>query len=128
MSRRKGKAKGPIASASIPASKSPLSKPLSDDNSSRRLRCLIEGEDAVFTVTVTGESDINDLKELVHEKGINISEQHVLAKELVLLKVATAYSPMFLLWLNFLCFFRSISISVVIMETPLAGSGSKMMT
>ena len=117
-----------MASASIPASKSPLSKPLSDDNSSRLLWCLIEVEGEVFTVTVTGESDISDLKEPVHEKGINISERHVLAKELVLLKVATAYSPVLLLWLNFLCFFRSISISVVIMKTPLAGSGSKMMT
>ena len=43
-----------------------------------------------YSVTVTGESDISDLKELVHEKGI---ERHILAKDLVLLKVAAPYSP-----------------------------------
>ena len=91
--------------------------------------CLIEGDSegpgAVFTVTVTDKSDISDLKELVHEKGI---ERHILAKDLVLLKAAALYSPVLSVWLNFLCFFRSISISVVIIGTPLAVSGSKMMT
>jgi Crinkler effector protein N-terminal domain len=41
---------------------------LPSDNT-RRLCCLIEGQDTVFPVTVAGDKDIIDLKELVHEKA-----------------------------------------------------------
>lgn len=57
------------------------------DNTPRRLRCLIEGEAAVFPVLVAGNNDISDLKERVHEKGKNGVLATIDAKELTLLKV-----------------------------------------
>jgi hypothetical protein len=52
-----------------------------------RLRCLIEGESAVFTVTVSANNEIGDLKDSIHEKGKNGVLRDVDAKDLVLLKV-----------------------------------------
>jgi len=56
-------------------------------DNTRRLRCLIKGDAAVFTVTVPVDKDISDLKELVHKKGENGVLGSVDAKDLVLLKV-----------------------------------------
>jgi len=54
----------------------------------RRLRCLIEGESHTFPVTISGSERITDLKERIHEKGINSNFCDILAKDLVLLKAS----------------------------------------
>jgi Crinkler effector protein N-terminal domain len=59
---------------------------------SRRLRCLVEGDSSPFTVTVALNAEIGDLKEIVHEKGINTAQSLILAKDLVLLKVHNPYA------------------------------------
>jgi hypothetical protein len=64
------------------------SKDLLDDDASLRLRCLIEGEAAIFPVTVAENKDISDLKILVHEKIKNGTLRTILAKDLVFLKVS----------------------------------------
>jgi Crinkler effector protein N-terminal domain len=69
-------------------SKAKLGKHQLSSHASRRLRCLIEGEPPVFLVSLPSDSDIGDLKELVHEKGINAAERTILAKDLELLKVS----------------------------------------
>jgi hypothetical protein len=57
------------------------------DDAPRALTCLIEGETSLFRVKPTGSMDILELKDLIHEKGINDTEHAVLAKDLVLWKV-----------------------------------------
>ena len=57
------------------------------DNIPRTLLCLIEGEDKLFKVRPKGDDDIVDLKDLIKEKGINVAEHAVLAKDLTLWKV-----------------------------------------
>ena len=56
------------------------------DIASRGLWCLIEGDSTPFRVTAPVTANINHLKELVHEKGIN-KRTRILAKDLVLWKV-----------------------------------------
>lgn len=85
---------------------------LPNDNTSHRLRCLIEGAAAVFTVTVAANEDISDLKEHVHEKGINTAKHAIFASELVLLKVSDVLESRIDVVTHFLCFVRSIYISV----------------
>ena len=51
------------------------------------LTCLIEGESSVFRVRPKGNIDMIDLKDLIHQKGINVTERAVLAKDLTLWKV-----------------------------------------
>jgi Crinkler effector protein N-terminal domain len=58
------------------------------DDTARTLWCLVEGDSTVFEVTASANASINRLKELVREKGINVSERAILAKDLVLLKVS----------------------------------------
>jgi Crinkler effector protein N-terminal domain len=55
-------------------------------NETRTLWCLIDGDFIPFTVSGQSTANINDLKELVHVKGINDNER-ILAKDLVLWKV-----------------------------------------
>ena len=65
---------------------------LSDmSNDQRLLWCLIhrESESIPFEVTAPINASVNQLKELVREKGVNITEHAVLAKNLVLYKVIT---------------------------------------
>ena len=81
---------------------------LPSDNTSRRLRCLIEGAAAVFTVTIAANEDISDLKEHIHEKGINTAKHPILASELVLLKVSDTLESSINAVTHFLCFVRSI--------------------
>ena len=59
---------------------------------SRRLRCLVEGDSAPFTLTVPLNVEVGDLKEIVHEKGQNGALSGVDAKDLVLLKVRNSYA------------------------------------
>jgi len=60
-------------------------------NDQRLLWCLIhrESESIPFEVTAPINASVNQLKELVREKGVNITEHAVLAKNLVLYKVIT---------------------------------------
>ena len=53
------------------------------------LRCLVEGDSTTFQVTAPLNADImiNDLKKLIHERGINVTECTIRAKDLVVLKV-----------------------------------------
>jgi hypothetical protein len=58
---------------------------------SRRLRCLVEGEPSIFRVAAPTDSDIDDLKKLVYEGGINSAEHALHAKDLVLLNVSAIF-------------------------------------
>ena len=51
------------------------------------LKCLNEGESLPFTVKPKVDIDITELKDLIHQKGINVTERAVLAKDLTLWKV-----------------------------------------
>jgi Crinkler effector protein N-terminal domain len=55
----------------------------------RVLLCLIEGDSTVFQVKAPINNNVLDLKDLIREKGINVQERYVLAKDLLLLKVST---------------------------------------
>jgi hypothetical protein len=57
------------------------------DDAPRALLCLIEGESAPFRVEPKGSMDIRGLKELIEERGINVTEHTILAKDLILWKV-----------------------------------------
>jgi hypothetical protein len=85
---------------------------LPSDNTPRRLRCLIEGEAAVFKVLVLGNEEVSDLKERVHEKGKNGVLATIDAKELTLLKVSDILESSINIVIHFLCFFRSVYVSV----------------
>jgi Crinkler effector protein N-terminal domain len=63
------------------------------NNTVRVLRCLVAGDTTTFKVTATVDNDVDDLKELVHEKGIDASKD-ILAKNLVLWKVRTSKMPL----------------------------------
>ena len=49
--------------------------------------CLIEGESSPFIVGPKENISIMELKDLIHQKGINVTERAVLAKDLTLWKV-----------------------------------------
>jgi hypothetical protein len=53
-----------------------------------RLRCLIEREATVFTVEVSVNDEIGDLKKLIHKEKDKGSLRDVNAADLVLLKVS----------------------------------------
>jgi hypothetical protein len=55
-------------------------------NDHRSFYCLVEGDSTAFKVMVPIRSDVSDLKKLVLEEGVGVS-QGVLAKDLVLWKV-----------------------------------------
>jgi hypothetical protein len=77
-----------------PKSKREVSPPVPAQTTSKavpsdiphRLRCLIEGDTSTFSVDISFGSEIEDLKKLIHKKGIE-DERSVLAKDLTLLKV-----------------------------------------
>jgi len=52
-----------------------------------RLRCLIKGENVIFWVTVPGDKDISELKEIIHGKANHGVLKGINEKDLVLLKV-----------------------------------------
>jgi Crinkler effector protein N-terminal domain len=59
------------------------------DEVRRELRCLVQGDSATFKVTVPLDKNIDDLKDLIYDKGIS-EKRDVLAKDLVLWKVRTS--------------------------------------
>jgi hypothetical protein len=63
--------------------------PLSSDDISLELSCLIEGDRSVLFVNVPGKSKVAALKKLVHEEGKNGILSNVDAKDLVLLKTSS---------------------------------------
>lgn len=67
--------------------------PVSGGQISRRLRCLVEGDSVPFTLTVSDDREIEDLKELIHENQDGALSD-VDAKDLVLLKVCNSYARM----------------------------------
>jgi Crinkler effector protein N-terminal domain len=58
------------------------------DDTIHTLWCLVEGDSTPFKITAPPNIDIVDLKKLIREEGINVSEHAILAKDLVLLKVS----------------------------------------
>jgi len=56
----------------------------------RVLRCLIHGEFTAFKVTLPLDNDVSDLKDIIHNKGVNVRKD-VLAKDLLLWKVSISY-------------------------------------
>lgn len=56
----------------------------------RILWCIIQGDDTTFKVVVPVDADIDDLRELVKEKGIS-ENQRILAKDLILWKASTSW-------------------------------------
>jgi len=86
---RKGKGREDSVPVTVQtSSKSVLGgHPPASDDSSFRLRCLVEGEATVFTVTVSVNDEIGDLKELVLEKRKHGALHSVDAADLVLWKV-----------------------------------------
>ena len=55
------------------------------DDAARTLWCLVEDQAAPFEVTAPGNASINQLKELIRDKGADVR----FAKDLVLWKVGT---------------------------------------
>ena len=51
------------------------------------LTCLIEGESLPFLVEPKEDDHIMELKDFIHEEGINATEHAFLAKDLLLWKV-----------------------------------------
>jgi len=94
ISPRKGK--GPDI-ASIPAQAASTSlfsePPVPDGQTSHRLRCFIEGAEP-FTITVSVDSEICDLKLLIHERGQNRVLSGFDPMDLVLLRVRNSYAEM----------------------------------
>ena len=93
MTKRKGKGHAPVPAPSTPpqATTSRITcNPVAtiSDGTTHTLWCLVEGESIVFEVTAPANASINRLKELIREKGINVSKHAILAKDLVLLKVS----------------------------------------
>jgi hypothetical protein len=58
-----------------------------DGQTSRRLRCLVEGDSIPFVITASADTEIGEFKEIIHEKGKNRALSGVDAWDLVLLKV-----------------------------------------
>jgi hypothetical protein len=58
-------------------------------NAQYKLWCIVEGQEAPFSVTVPATSMIDDLQNLIKEKGKDAS-----ASDLVLWKVSTLYTLM----------------------------------
>ena len=54
------------------------------------LWCLVEGDSTPFKVIAPLNADIDDLKTLVRERGINVAERTILAKDLTVWKVSTS--------------------------------------
>ena len=54
--------------------------------------CLIEGDNTVFEVQIAANKKTAHLKEIIHKKGINVTEPPILTKDLTLLKVAATQS------------------------------------
>ena len=54
-----------------------------------RLRCLLEGESTVFTVTVSANDEVGDLKKLIVEERKNGPLRDSDAADLTLWKVST---------------------------------------
>ncbi len=75
-------------------------------NTSCRLRCL---EAAAFPVTVAANTEICDLKELVHEEGINTAKRRKPAKDPEFLKVSDILESSRNTEAHFICFVRSSS-------------------
>jgi Crinkler effector protein N-terminal domain len=71
--------------ATVPAGSTSKEK---GKDTSIRLLCLIEGDHSVFDVDVPRNSQITTLKRLVHKDGINVVQNPIDAKDLVLLKVS----------------------------------------
>ena len=70
------------------------------DDTVRALWCLVQGDSTPFKVTIRTNNDINDLKELVHDKGIDATKNTVLAKDLKLWKVSPFHRPAQTLWVT----------------------------
>ena len=62
--------------------------PVPSQDGSRLLRCLIEGESAVFTVQVSSRTEIGDLKEVVQRKRALDTLKNVSPHTLELWKVS----------------------------------------
>jgi hypothetical protein len=97
---RKQKGKNREVSPTAPAQTTSTSLSLTDttprpqavtllEDNFRVLLCLIEGDSTVFQVKAPINNNVLDLKDLIREKGINVQERYVLAKDLLLLKVST---------------------------------------
>ena len=65
----------------------------SSDDAIRAFFCLIEGDNTPFEVQIAANKKITHLKEIIHKKGINLTERPILAKDLTLLKAGTTQSP-----------------------------------
>jgi hypothetical protein len=63
------------------------------DDTIRTLWCLVEGDPTPFQVYAPLSMNIANLKELVYEKGIDPTKNHVLAKDLKLWKVSSFHRP-----------------------------------
>jgi hypothetical protein len=85
---------------------------LPGDGTFRRLRCLNKGGATVFTVEVAGNKDINDLRELIREKGKNSIFATVDALQLVLLKVSDILESSFNTVTHLRCFVRLMYVSL----------------
>jgi hypothetical protein len=70
------------------------------DDTVRKLWCLVEGDRTPFQVDAPPSMNIAQLKELVHEKGIDATKNTVLAKDLKLWKVSPFHRPAQTLWVT----------------------------
>ncbi|KAF8807615.1 hypothetical protein BYT27DRAFT_6578065 [Phlegmacium glaucopus] len=57
------------------------------EQSIREFRCLVEGDNTIFKVGIAANKEVSDLKDIIHERGVNVAQHPILTRDLKLLKV-----------------------------------------